>query len=273
LKKKYFLIIILSPFFNLIAQEQIDVIYLNNGDIAKGIIIENVLDDYVKIGLLDGSIFTFKYSDILLLAKEEATVNNPQYPISENIEELTSYDDPLVAIILNGGINMPLKPVSFNKEWNPGFNIGGGVGYVLSDKSEISLIIDYSVFNYNSEIEFWKEYNLKGGEIRILTSVLGFKFLPFHDSKNFNPFISIGLGYYMLNQADTEIRANDYIAISKGHIKNGVNILFEIGVNFSISNYVKIFAATASQQIYTNVQEFKSVQLVPFKIGIYYLII
>jgi len=54
-----------------LAQDRIDVIHLKNGDILKGTIIENVPNDYVRIELQGGSVFTVKYSDILKFTKEK----------------------------------------------------------------------------------------------------------------------------------------------------------------------------------------------------------
>ena len=40
---------------------EIDVLHLKNGDIIKGSIIENKINDYIKIELQGGSIITYKY--------------------------------------------------------------------------------------------------------------------------------------------------------------------------------------------------------------------
>lgn len=56
--------------FSTYAQEMQDVIYLKNGDILKGTIIENVLNDYVRIEIPGGSQLTIHYSDIQKLIKE-----------------------------------------------------------------------------------------------------------------------------------------------------------------------------------------------------------
>jgi hypothetical protein len=53
-----------------LSQERIDVIYLKNGDVRKGTIIENVPGDYVKIETAGGSIFTIKYAEIEKFTKE-----------------------------------------------------------------------------------------------------------------------------------------------------------------------------------------------------------
>lgn len=75
-----FTLIIISIIFSvsiLFAQERIDVIHLNNGDVLKGIIIENVPMDYVRIELQGGSILTYKYSQIKKFTKEIAIQNKP----------------------------------------------------------------------------------------------------------------------------------------------------------------------------------------------------
>ncbi|MGB2867802.1 MAG: hypothetical protein WBD36_05080, partial [Bacteroidota bacterium] len=61
-----------------VGQERIDVVYLKNGDVFKGIIIENAPNDYVKIELPGGSVFTIKYSDIVKFTRERP-VTAPQY--------------------------------------------------------------------------------------------------------------------------------------------------------------------------------------------------
>ena len=74
MKKSLIILLMLVIFCSFsIGQERIDVIYLNNGDVVKGIIIENVPNDYVRIELQGGSIFTYKYSMIAKFTKEMPT--------------------------------------------------------------------------------------------------------------------------------------------------------------------------------------------------------
>jgi hypothetical protein len=54
-----------------------DVVYLKNGSIIKGIIIENVINENVKIQTSDGSIHVLPYSDITKLGKETETSTEP----------------------------------------------------------------------------------------------------------------------------------------------------------------------------------------------------
>jgi hypothetical protein len=69
-------VLILFPFFYTLGQDRIDVIYLKNGDILKGTIIENVQKKYVKIELTGGSTLTVKYSNILKFTKEKVSTDS-----------------------------------------------------------------------------------------------------------------------------------------------------------------------------------------------------
>ncbi len=63
-----------------ISQERIDVIYLKNGDIRKGTIIENVPNDFIRVETSDGSIYTIKYADIEKMTKEAKSGQSAQRP-------------------------------------------------------------------------------------------------------------------------------------------------------------------------------------------------
>jgi hypothetical protein len=83
-----------------LAQDRIDVIHLKNGDILKGTIIENVPNDYVRIELQGGSVFTVKYVDILKFTKEKqsADVQTLQRPTKtepsgiEDVQKMMYYE-------------------------------------------------------------------------------------------------------------------------------------------------------------------------------------
>ncbi|MBN1397282.1 MAG: hypothetical protein JXA06_04540 [Bacteroidetes bacterium] len=74
--RTFLLVLFVSTLFIAIgfSQEKIDVIYLNNGDVRKGTIIENVPNDFIKIETNDGSIYTIKYSEIKKMSKETKAV-------------------------------------------------------------------------------------------------------------------------------------------------------------------------------------------------------
>lgn len=67
-------------------QKDLDVIHFKNGAVVKGRIIENVINNYVKIELLDGSVVAYSYSDIDKITKE-ATTPSPQRKVSSGTNQ------------------------------------------------------------------------------------------------------------------------------------------------------------------------------------------
>ena len=80
--------VIFICFSTLLYAENIDVIHLNNGDIVKGEIIENVINDYIKIELQGGSIFTYSYSEVEKITKETAQKKETNQSTTSNSSRL-----------------------------------------------------------------------------------------------------------------------------------------------------------------------------------------
>ena len=53
-----------ASIFPIFAQDQPDAIYLRTGKVIRGVIIEKVSNDYVKIQREDGSVEQYSYSEI-----------------------------------------------------------------------------------------------------------------------------------------------------------------------------------------------------------------
>jgi len=56
----------------------VDVVYLKNGSVIKGIIVENTPNSGIKLKTADGNIFVYNYTDIEKFAKEESPINKTQ---------------------------------------------------------------------------------------------------------------------------------------------------------------------------------------------------
>ena len=92
---KYFVFFFVFLLFSTVMYSQQiykDVIHLKNGDIAKGVIIENVPNDYVKLETDNGSIITFKYVDIAKFTKDK--VSNEVQKQKENVQPLPTNQNP-----------------------------------------------------------------------------------------------------------------------------------------------------------------------------------
>lgn len=127
-----FTVICISFFIqNIYAQTNnyVDIVYLNNGSIIKGVIIENTPNVAVKLKTADGSVFVYAYSDILKFAKEEIIIkelklasNNQKSP---GIALLCSFLLPGGGQYYNGEI---IKGVAMTTVW-----VGSSVGLLVGD--------------------------------------------------------------------------------------------------------------------------------------------
>lgn len=60
-------------------QDNQDVVYLKNGSVVKGLLMEQIPNEQVKIMTPDGNIFVFKYAEIEKMTKEAEEINLEQY--------------------------------------------------------------------------------------------------------------------------------------------------------------------------------------------------
>lgn len=77
-----------------------DVVYLKNGSVVRGIIVEQIPNETLKIRAQGGSEFVFKMSDVLKITKELPVVKPPgpgRVPSSTYIKQ----KDPAIALILS----------------------------------------------------------------------------------------------------------------------------------------------------------------------------
>lgn len=83
-------ILVFTSFFCTVVYAQSDmqdVIYCKNGSIIRGIIIEQVIGESLKIQTNDGNVFVFNMSEVEKIAKEKPLTNN--IPIKEKTDMCT----------------------------------------------------------------------------------------------------------------------------------------------------------------------------------------
>ena len=85
--RKIMIIAVLIPSM-VFCQTKVDVLKLKNGDVIKGDIIENKINDYIRIELMGGSILTYEYNKIEAIEKEESKTQSVAKP--QNITKSSS---------------------------------------------------------------------------------------------------------------------------------------------------------------------------------------
>jgi TM2 domain-containing membrane protein YozV len=74
--------------------EQQDVVYLKNGSIIRGVIIEQIPEESVKIRTADGSVFVYQMSEVERITKEAPVAGQPTKPTK-------SKKEPALACVLS----------------------------------------------------------------------------------------------------------------------------------------------------------------------------
>ncbi|MBK7140431.1 MAG: hypothetical protein IPH74_16095 [Bacteroidetes bacterium] len=103
--KKVLLFLLICLSFNVFAQSSLEeVVYLKNGSIIRGTIIEQIPNVKIKIQTSEGNVFVYKYDEIEKITKE------PQYLVSPNAtnnntvsDEIKSHKAKGIALTVTGG--------------------------------------------------------------------------------------------------------------------------------------------------------------------------
>lgn len=97
---KRIILVLISVLFcslNSFSQEYVDVVYLKNGSIIRGVIIEQTPNKSLKIKTSDGSIFVYKMEEVAKMTKEEKTTKT-----TGSSEGYSNYDGGGLLIIWFG---------------------------------------------------------------------------------------------------------------------------------------------------------------------------
>ena len=73
----FFGILILSVLGSNVFADTIDVVYLKNGSIIKGMVIETIPNETIKIETADGSIFVYPFDEVERMVKAEVVSEKP----------------------------------------------------------------------------------------------------------------------------------------------------------------------------------------------------
>ena len=214
--KKYLLFLLLT-FFSDVAFGQNnyqDVIYLKNGSIIRGIIIEQVPNKSIKIETADRNVFVFQIDEIEKFTKEPTKLNNN---VTKN---KTKYQSGYVGIV------------------ELGYQIGGILDFDQNrstDRLALNIINGYKInryfslglgtgfryyFNGVSTLDVGSGLSQQSKEEAVFIPIFADFRLNF-TNKNVSPYLSLGIGY-------SYDSTNNFDRV--GHLLNPT-----AGINFKVS--------------------------------------
>lgn len=209
------LIAIALPLLSLNAQELVDAVYLKDGSIIKGKIIENN-SDALKIETCCGSIFVYEQSEVEKIGQE------PGYKKVFTVKEKGYVNYISFGALVGSSSNDKTAPFSLIMEhgykFNNYFAVGGLIGYELISEATMPLAINLKAYypaknnnlflglsgGYSFSLEepsdFYIAYdNFSGGPM--INAEIGI-IMPFSEIGAF--FMAIGFRYNKLNYERTD---------------------------------------------------------------------
>ncbi|MBN1118272.1 MAG: hypothetical protein JXA77_13770 [Bacteroidales bacterium] len=196
--------------FPLLSQKKTDVVYLHNGSIIKGKIVEN-LNGNIKIETCCGSIFAYRAEDIDKVATEK-------YVSANKLKEEGYFNFTSAGVLIGSNANERVAPFSLLMEHNykidKNIAFGGFWGYEILNESTLPIGFNikglipldrgstiftgissgYSISLEKPTIDY-REINIASGGI-LFQSEIGF---VANSSKNASFYMALGYRYNTLN--------------------------------------------------------------------------
>ncbi len=165
--KKVFFVIIIFFFVRICYAEEtdIDVVYLKNGSIIKGRVVEQFIGERIKIETSDGSILVFTNGEIEKIIKEKKRPTNSNQTISRPAT-VSGYKDPDKAFMLSF-IPPIIVPIQGLGQFYIGKN-DEGLFYLLT-----GFVSMFYVYKYINEGKWDYEYDSHGNVISEETNLNG----------------------------------------------------------------------------------------------------
>lgn len=197
-----------------------EIVYLKNGSVIKGIIIEQVLNQSIKIRTADGSTFVYKIGEVEKITKEVADSNtyNRRSSGSGGENEITGYrgfaDMGYTVGIGEWKAGRIEVTTSHGYQFTPYLFMGGGTGihYYCTDGAEETVVPLFVDFRANF---------IKGKIVPFARIKAGYSF---DTSESFE-----GLGFYIAPSAGVKFMVSDNFAInfSLGYTSQLVDSYYE----------------------------------------------
>jgi len=245
--KKSFLILFLPVIFLMTSsiaysQAKQDVVYLKNGSVIRGEIIEQVPNVSIKIKTRDGSIFVYTMEEISKITKEKALGVEEE---EEEVETTTSSKKYSGLIwSLGAGISLPVIEDSFT-DFSLGPNFAASVGHLFSSSFGLELHSQYNSF--------------EGGDFNISSLLVQMRLGNFSKTSKVNPYATVGLGLYVLAAS----YKSGGLTISVSESNFGLRV--GGGANFKVGKRVGIFGELSLDY---NLNDGTAKGYVPIKLGV-----
>jgi sRNA-binding regulator protein Hfq len=159
------------------AQSLQEIVYLKNGSTIKGIVIEQIPNQSIKLQTSDGSIFVYKMDEIEKISKEKTSKSdNSQRPsVTYDLNGYRGFVD-VGYVFGTGDESSKIDRIEFSTthgyQINTNFFVGGGTGIhymTLNDVFLLPLFIDFKGYILSGNVSPY--FDFKGGYTHILSKL------------------------------------------------------------------------------------------------------
>lgn len=239
------------------AVDYIDVVYTKNGDVLKGIIIENIPNDKIKVDI-NGVVVTVMYDQIIKLAKEEIDTTSTKVTKRNAISKTVNENDSDLPFHKKYGLLVGVNSATVkvdNSEGDDissvwGFSFGGFATFQTSPNIIIQPELIYTGKGFKTEINL-DDYDYEYKEtdewkFAYLEVPVLFKYAIQTGNMYITPFIGPSLSIVMSGKSsyDVYLYEDGYEGEASGtrDIKNQMEDI-DFGLNFGTDLYFseKIF--------------------------------
>jgi hypothetical protein len=168
-----------------------------------------------------------------------------------NIRISSGISIPLSSNNFSDNYSMPTK-LLFSDNWKTGFNIGLGIGYIITPEISALLDVHYNVFHLD-KVQMLKSMGLSGdqyvddADLSVVHVNASVKYSIMQDQKYFNPYVLAGIGMMSIAGEDIYILLDAYHnATYRTLNKNVFDSSFGIGVDFLGSESSSFFVEVKS---------------------------
>lgn len=159
------------------AQQLEDVVYLKDGSIVRGIILEQVPGQTIKIQTSGGSQFVYKIENVSKMTKEPVLYQQPQY---QQYQYQQSYRQPRPAPIAKAP--KVRKPIDWSIRYKGEVNLG----YAITGKN--------TEWEYEENIEYNGKSNSYSGDVGKLQTVFSRPLFETIHGVEIGPYFFVGAG-------------------------------------------------------------------------------
>jgi len=259
---------ILFTSMTLSQQEYEEVVYLKNGSVIKGIIIEQIPDVSLKIQTKDGNIFVYQMEEIDRITKESVQ------PTVQTDDVITDgfAQHKKVELYIGGGLSFPMSE-GFSDMWSMGFSAGGGVGYRFGSNISGNANLSYSSFPIDED-KFLagapSGVEISGGSVSVVLVTANLKVLLIANPQEVSPYLIGGIGLFSLSVSDVTVSyLGTTVTANTSASESALGIVFGGGVDIPVSPSLKIFLEAGYVMGFT---EGDSTEYLPLKGGIIFLL-